>query len=238
MRKIVFVFAALACMGGLTAEGRAEVTKAVYSRAGGNLWGDLCKPRGAGPFPAVIYYHGGVHGQIGGAPRQTCEALAEAGFVGFSPYRRLALPLREQLEDVAAALEYVKGLEGVDRSGIGVIGFSSGGHLALRVAARNPGIKAAVILAPAPGGKGKGAARVLKEETRQIKTPVLFLVAENDHVSVNHVKLAGELHWELQSRGKPARLMIYPPYGSDGHQMFFEIGPYWKEVVGFLKGYL
>ncbi len=142
-------------------EGKERVT---YRQGNLALKGDLCRPEGAGPFPAVIYYHGGTQGQIGGAPRQT----------GFSSYRNVTVPIQGQLGDVMAALEYVKELENVDPHRIGIIGFSSGGHLALRLAARNPEIKAAVIFAPAPGGKGKGTARVLKEETRRSRHRFYF----------------------------------------------------------------
>ncbi|MFQ6088574.1 MAG: dienelactone hydrolase family protein, partial [Candidatus Methanofastidiosia archaeon] len=90
------------------------------------LKGFLCKPEGPGPFPVVIYNHGGKGGVIGGAPKETCEALARAGFVGFSPIRREELSLRRNLDDVFAGIKYVKKLDFVDSDLIGIMGFSRG----------------------------------------------------------------------------------------------------------------
>ena len=73
-----------------------------------NLKGYLCKPKGQGPFPAVIYNHGGLGQMVGGDPRGTCEALAKDGFVGFSPMRRKTIPLRGHPQDVVAAIEFIK----------------------------------------------------------------------------------------------------------------------------------
>ena len=33
------------------------------------------------------------------------------------------------------------------------------------------------------------------------------------------------------------KIIVYPPYRSDRHEMFFEIGDYWTDVVDFLKQY-
>jgi len=67
--------------GGVMAGQVEEVTY----RTDPDLKGYLCRPEGNGPFPAAIFNHGGLGDIIGGAPEGTCEALAEAGFVGFSP---------------------------------------------------------------------------------------------------------------------------------------------------------
>ena len=38
--------------------------------------------------------------------------------------------------------------------------------------------------------------------------------------------------------GNTPQLIVYPAYGGDGHEMFFEIGAYWTDVVEFLKKHL
>ena len=78
--------------GGVMAGQVEEVTY----RTDPDLKGYLCRPEGNGPFPAAIFNHGGLGDIIGGAPEGTCEALAEAGFVGFSPIRRAYLHGGEQ----------------------------------------------------------------------------------------------------------------------------------------------
>ncbi len=67
-----------------------EVMKVVYSTRPNTLNGYLCRPSGTGKFPAVLYNHGGVGNIIGGAPKETCEALAAVGFVGFVPRNHAA----------------------------------------------------------------------------------------------------------------------------------------------------
>ena len=64
--------------------------KVIYSKGRNTLSGSLCKPQGTGPFPVVVYNHGGTGPIIGGAPEETCTALAEAGFLVTVTYSALA----------------------------------------------------------------------------------------------------------------------------------------------------
>ena len=43
-----------------------------YTNTPTPLRGFLCKPSGGGPFPLVVFNHGGVGDTIGSAPRETC----------------------------------------------------------------------------------------------------------------------------------------------------------------------
>jgi len=77
----------------------------------------------------------------------------------------------------------------------------------------------------------------------KIRVPVLLLVAENDTGSR---KTMGQNTFEgmrrmsaaLTEAGNTPKLIVYPPYRGDGHEMFFEIGAYWTDVVEFLKKHL
>ena len=40
----------------------------------------ISRPTGNGPFPGVLYSHGGLGGNIGGDLRSTCISLAEEGY--------------------------------------------------------------------------------------------------------------------------------------------------------------
>ena len=97
-----------------------------YSTGKYTLKGTLCIPEGNGPFPAVIYNHGGMGTTIGGAPSETCVALAKEGYIGFSPIRRPTKLLSGHLDDVMAAVSYVRSLPNVDKTRIGIMGFSRG----------------------------------------------------------------------------------------------------------------
>jgi hypothetical protein len=39
----------------------------------------------------------------------------------------------------------------------------------------------------------------------------------------------------LTEAGNIPKLIVYPPYRDDGHEMFFEMATYWADVGDFLK---
>lgn len=231
IRKLPSVFIAL-----LVAACVSAGTYVTYRSGEPTLSGRLCKPEGPGPFAAVIFNHGGLGSIIGGAPDATCAALAEAGYVGFSPIRRLTRPLFGHLDDVAAAIDYVKSVPGVDGARLGMIGFSRGGMLTFQTAVRRNDLKAVVIMAAAAGPRGDA---LTSEDASAVTAPVLILVAENDTGSRttmggNTLRYTRELAAALKAAKRDAELIVYPPYGSDGHQLFFSVGDYWPDVTAFL----
>jgi uncharacterized protein len=100
--------------------------------------------------------------------------------------RRL-VSLRRQLEDWEAAVQYARGLEGVDPERVALWGMSLGGGLALMTAAADPRIAATVALVPMADGLAAVAqpappgvtARLTSSLTRRAltRTPVTILVA-------------------------------------------------------------
>src|SRR3990172_7975710 len=94
-----------------------------YRIDGGERQALLCRPRGTGPFPAVVYNHGLIVDRVGyeRAARRgydldgICGALAADGFLAFAPIRRSGpgnIPRHK--EEVGRAGNYVKGLPDVD----------------------------------------------------------------------------------------------------------------------------
>jgi hypothetical protein len=70
-----------------------------------------------------------------------------------------------------------------------------------------------------------------------------LLVAKNDtgsrkSMGQNTVETMQRMSEGLATAGNAPKLVIYPAYGSDGHEMFFEIGGYWSDVLDFLKKHL
>jgi carboxymethylenebutenolidase len=217
-----------------------EVRKVVYTTKPKILKGYLCRPSGAGPFPAVLYNHGGVGNIIGGAPKKTCEALAAAGFVGFAPIRRQTLSMAGHLDDIQAGLDYLLGLDYVDRNRVAMMGFSRGGALTFMATARATPIKGSVIMASANPPPKSG---FTLEDAVNIRVPVLLLIAENDSGSrktmgQNTFKGMRRMSAALTEAGNIPKMIVYPPYSSDGHEMFFEIGAYWTDVLEFLEKHL
>lgn len=200
----------------------------------------LCKPDGAGPFPAVVYNHGSLtgRGEVGGIPGPTCHALAAAGFVGISPYRRRERGnIRDQILDTDSALNAVAALPYVDSARIGVMGFSQGAMLSFIAAARNKIAKAVVVMAG--GATPKGGAG----DAARVDVPVMVLVASNDTGSPttgghNVVRETQEMVDGLRAANKNVIYTVYPAYPGDGHQMFAELGSYWTDVIAFFKTHL
>ena len=201
-----------------------------------NQKGYLAKPKGEGPFPVVIFNHGGMGPIVGGAPEDTAKALAEAGFVGFSPIRRQAPPLQGHAEDLIAAIQYVKRLDYVDQERIGLIGFSRGGLLTYMAATQREDLDVVVIMAPADGG---GALERFLRQADQVTAPALILVAENDTRQANHVAISRQVESALSRKDKEVTLKVYPAFHNDGHHLFFEVrDSYCRDVEAFLKKHL
>jgi dipeptidyl aminopeptidase/acylaminoacyl peptidase len=106
--------------------------------------GFLRKPPGGGPFPAVVFIHGGLNRQTTGqVSRYTLRANAsrflEAGYViAAITYRSRDLDPQspDSLVDSLAAVEHVKKLAYVDADSVAVNGCSGGGDLVLDVAGK------------------------------------------------------------------------------------------------------
>ena len=234
--SVAMLFGWLVCETAFAAE------RVTFQSGGILLTGYLCKPGGTGPFPLVVYNHGGGGGKIGGAPEETCDALAEAGFVGLSPVRRQSGSFRGDLDDIYAGLRYGQGLPYVDRQRIGLMGFSRGGLLTVIAATERADFRAVVVMA-AVGSVNRGPLARIRSNLKSISAPVLLLVAGNDTGSrrsrgMNMVQGNRELAQALKAAGREVRAIEYPPYGTDGHTMFFEVGEYWKDVVSFLREHL
>ena len=205
------------------------------------LNGYLCRPPGPGPFPLVVYNHGGLGDIIGGPPEETCEALAKEGYVGFSPIRRKTKPMRDHVLDVMSGLDYAIALNFIIPQRVALIGFSRGGLLTYIVGSTGYDLKALVIMATA---FGKGPKSRVLNKAKDIKAPALVLVAQNDTGSnrtmgMNTLEGSKEMVDALKKAGNTdVQFIIYPPYGDDGHTLFFTVGNYWHDIVVFLNKHL
>jgi dienelactone hydrolase len=127
------------------------------------------KPKGAGPFPAVIMFHGAPGGrgmdQLVGWSRgdwggPVWERLLKEGFVvAVADYRggdwnTVNVPsnggFATAIDDGLAVIEYVRQLSYVDAKQVNLYGVSLGGNLVMFLVSKDPNIHAAILGAPAP----------------------------------------------------------------------------------------
>ncbi len=116
---------------------------------------DIVQPAGDGPFPLIIWFHGGGY-QTGdrGVYMETMTSLAKLGYAGATIDYRLAPKHKwpAPLEDARMALSFLRGRSKdykIDPDRVGAAGISAGGHLALMLglapqAGKPAGIRAVV----------------------------------------------------------------------------------------------
>ena len=113
----------------------------------------LCRPASSGEYPAVIDLHGGAWtaGDFTECSARD-EAIARAGFVVAAPnFRQAADGYPSSLQDVNYAIRWLKAHAGEYRARadrVGIMGSSSGGHLAMLSAMRPRDSRYAAIALP------------------------------------------------------------------------------------------
>jgi dienelactone hydrolase len=127
------------------------------------------KPKGAGPFPALVMFHGAPGGrgmdQLVGWSRgdhggPVWERFLQEGYVVIvadyrgGPWELMNTPssngITTAIDDGITVIEYAQKLPYVDSANVSVYGVSLGGNLAMFMASRVPTLHAVVAGAPAP----------------------------------------------------------------------------------------
>ncbi len=193
----------------------------------------LCLPAAAGAQPGVLFNHGGSGDNIGGDLEGTCQALAEAGYVGYSKMRRKTVSLEGHIDDVLEGLDYLLARSEVDADRIGIMGFSRGAMLTLQAAELRNEPDAVVLLGLGPD---KGPIDQILADANKVGAPLQLLVAENDQ-QANAALLESKVVPALQAAGLSVSFKKYPPwpYDEDGHKMFFTVGDWFDDVKAFVK---
>ena len=128
-------------LGAATAAEQGIQSSYVRSYDGAYIPAAIRKPSGEGPFPAILYIHGGV----GGSGTKAAETMLQGrvpehfyrlDYVGFATdYRRYHFG-EDEIRDVTAAYRKLESLPFVDKTRIAVIGGSHGGYLAQMLTTR------------------------------------------------------------------------------------------------------
>jgi dienelactone hydrolase len=232
-----------------------------FPSGGLTLHGFLFSPPGAGPFPAIVFNHGGE--EFPGNKAGQAAFFVPHGFVLLIPHRRghgrshdagvyindllapgaersstLVDALVTQIDDVMGAVAYAASLPNVDARRIAVVGCSLGGIESLFAAERGTGIVAAIDFAGAAMTWETNAPlqERMRAAARGAKVPVFFVQAANDYSTVPSLVLSEE----MKRAGKPVRVHVYPPIGTsaqDGHAFCAagEHPPWGDEVLTFLR---
>ena len=153
---------------------------------------------------------------------------------------QLVLATTDHLDDVLAALSFLKTAPGVDAKRIAIVGHSFGGQLTLLAAGRDTSVRAAVTFAAAASSWERSPE--LREQLRaavgKATAPIMLIQAANDYSTAPSQELAGE----LRRLPKSCVLEIYPPVGrraDDGHNFLYLAIPQWEhDVFNFLNAHV
>ena len=172
----------------------------VVIKYGGGINAVRTLPKAKGKRPAVIILH--ERYGIDQHTKDLTVKLAQAGFVGLGPdlfhrftgdrkavlrgEQRVDLTDDGALEDLNAAVEYLKNLKEVDPDRIGIIGVCQTGRQPVLLAARRKDITAAVVLYGAIGGREWQGNELrptpIEDLIAQVNCPMLGIFGEADHI--------------------------------------------------------
>ena len=198
----------------------------MYPGKGATLQGHLSKPKGDGPFPAIIMVHHGFG--LDDHSRDVTRRLAAEGFAALGvdllsrkggtasmsdPQAALTmigdLTDEEFINDLGAAYDYLISLSAIKKDGIGIMGFCSGGSQAFLYATVNSNLKGLVVFygsAPAD------------ELLTKVQCPVLGNYGALDRISEGVPATAAT----MQKLGKSFDYKIYP---DAPHAFFHDVRP-------------
>jgi carboxymethylenebutenolidase len=224
---------------------------ATFPGDGVEMTGYVAQPPGKGPRPGIIVIQEwwGLNEHI----KDISRRFAHAGYVAIAPdlYSRLghkvtadsneagklmqAFQQADGLKDLNATVTYLKSLDSVDPSRIGVIGFCMGGSYALMLPCTTREIKAAVVFygqVPDPDSPLKNLA-----------APLLYIYGEDDGwITKADVQ---RLRDALRQYNKPGEVKTYPgcphAFFNDTRKEVYrpaEAQDAWKRTLSFFQQHL
>jgi carboxymethylenebutenolidase len=227
------------------------------------LHGFLWKPDGPGPFPVVLWNHGSeklpgwrpalgafytAHNYVLFIPHRRGQGRSPGDYIedllAHTPpeqRNRRVVELQEaEVEDVVAALYYLKALPFVDHERIAMSGCSYGGIQTLLAGERDLGLKALVPFAPGAISWERNPLLQdrLKQAVDRARAPVFLLQAENDF----NLGPSRELSKEAKKKQVDFQAKVYPAFGrshDDGHGGFCSTATdiWGDDVLAFLEAH-
>jgi dipeptidyl-peptidase-4 len=211
----------------------------VKSKDGAYVAAAVRKPKGDGPFPVVIVFHGAPGGrgmeQLVGWSRgdhggPVWERFLQEGFVVVvADYRggdwnAMNVPSTgasaTAVDDGLAVIDHVKQLPYVDGARVNLYGVSLGGNLVAFLVSKVPTIHAAILGAPAPiwflgvqmpagGGPDLSAPKIDAAATAANIAPIRAPLLILVGAADGLLPLATTLHDQLAQAGKAVRMDVY-----------------------------
>ncbi len=219
------------------------------------------RPSGNGPFPVVVVLHGATGGLHSRGLRQEIfdwgTDLARAGFVSVvgcyfrgtesikvgnqfvdpcpqAPY----LPNARVVENVIALMDAGRRVPGARRDRVALVGFSTGGRVAVVAACSGVDVQAVVSVSGSfyevlPGMENFPNPISL---VQNLRAPLLILHSKDDYVVP--VKEARELEERARALGKNVEAYYYEAGGHARHLLYAHREDFTHRVVEFLNKYL
>jgi dienelactone hydrolase len=266
MRRLIVVLAAVGALIWRSGGVSAEVTwVTLETDRGERLKTLLGRPETATrPVPAVVYSHGsGVrldgYDESGNKAdvKGFVEALVALGYVALAPIREFErhsatiqrgrpvgsgeswdAVIDGGLRTVAAARRFLEQQTYVDAKAMALVGFSEGGNVSLWAMIRQPGFRAAALLAPAvisPAPTFNLGKASSVDELRKISAPLFIALTVNDEPPIARVVT----QLLIPNLGKAGRDFRHNIGYAGEHRTFWRVQPeYWKDVAAFLAHHL
>jgi carboxymethylenebutenolidase len=240
---------------------QSKSEEVVFPIGGGELHGFIWKPEGSGPFPAIVWNHGSE--KLPGSQPALAKFYTAHSYVFFVPHRRgqgrsagdyiqdlvaqappgerarrMVELQQAEVDDVIAALNYLRSQPFVDPARIALSGCSYGGIQTLLTGERDLGVMALVPFAPGAMSWEQNVPLQdrLVRAVDLAKAPVFLIQAENDY-SLGPSRVLSK---EANKKKKDFQSKIYPAFGSthqDGHWGFCSTATevWGNDVLAFLE---
>jgi carboxymethylenebutenolidase len=148
---------------------------------------------------------------------------------------QFVLATTDHLDDVMAAMSFLKNARDIDGKSLAIVGHSFGGQLALLAAERDNTVRAAVTFAAAANSweHSSELRDRLLGAADNVTAPIMLIQAVNDYSTAPSYALADE----LARLHKRHLLKIYPPVGQtskDGHNLLYLAIHQWEDDVFLL----
>lgn len=244
-----------------TSVAQSKPEEVVFQSGGRELHGFLWKPEGTGPFPAIVWNHGSE--KLPGSQPILAKFYTAHAYVFFVPHRRgqgrspgdyiqdlvaqappsdrarRMVDLQQaEVDDVIAALNYLRSRLFVDAGRMVISGCSYGGIQTLLAGEHDLGVKALVPFAPGAMSWEQNVPLQdrLVRAVELATAPVFLIQAENDY----SLAPSRVLSKEANKKKKAFQSKIYPAFGNshqEGHWGFCSTATdvWGEDVLAFLS---